>query len=167
MLHFVLYEQTTNILQLGKTLYHQGDLSYFEAVNKETLKNSYQRFEEEGIIYAVKSKDAKVPPRLRLASDWMPSRDPNTGDVLAEGRLWDFAGRIASSRREGKNRRDGATVSTRVIRLADMLGRKLFEEAADPTGKGSSRLSAEEALNVKKAVKAERRRRKLEGRAHL
>ena len=33
--------------QLGKTLYHQGDLSYFEAVNKETLKNAYQRFEEE------------------------------------------------------------------------------------------------------------------------
>ncbi|KAK9783771.1 putative Phospholipid/glycerol acyltransferase domain-containing protein [Seiridium cardinale] len=152
---------------LGKTLYHQGDLSYFEAVNKETLKNSYQRFEEEGIIYAVKSKDTKVPPRMCLASEWMPKRDPSTGEVLAEGRLWDFAGRIASSRREGKNRRDGATVSTRVIRLADMLGRKLFEEAADPAGKSASRLSAQEALSVKKEVKAERRRRKLEGRAHL
>ncbi|KAI1845870.1 hypothetical protein JX266_007957 [Neoarthrinium moseri] len=152
---------------LGKTLYHQGDLSYFEAVNKETLKNSYQRFEEEGIIYAVKSKDGKTPPRLRLSSEWMPSRDPKTGDVLAEGRLWDFAGRIASSRREGKNRRDGATVSTRVIRLADILGRKLFTEASAPGGKVDRRLSSEEALRVKKEVKAERRRRKLEGRAHL
>jgi hypothetical protein len=148
-------------------LYHQGDLSYFEAVNKETLKNSYQRFEEEGIIYAVKSKDAKVPPRLRLASEWMPRRDPKTGDVLAEGRLWDFVGRIASSRREGKNRRDGATVSTRVTRLADMLGRKLFEEAMEPTGKAEHRLSAQEVLAIKKEVKAERKRRKMEGRAHL
>lgn len=87
--------------------------------------------------------------------------------MLAQGRLWDFVGRIASSRREGKNRRDGATVSTRVIRLADMLGRKLFEEAADPSGRGASKLSAEDALKVNKGVKAERRRRKLEGRAHL
>ncbi|KAK6224184.1 hypothetical protein LQW54_000333 [Pestalotiopsis sp. IQ-011] len=152
---------------LGKTLYHQGDLSYFEAVNKETIKNTYQRFEEEGIIYAVKSKDAKVPPRLRIASDWMPRRDAQTGEVLAQGRLWDFVGRIASSRREGKNRRDGATVSTRVIRLADMLGRKLFEEAAGPAGKTGTRLSVQEAAQVQKEVRAEKRRRKLEGRAHL
>ncbi|KAH8203707.1 hypothetical protein TruAng_002120 [Truncatella angustata] len=152
---------------LGKTLYHQGDLSYFEAVNKETLQNSYQRFEEEGIIYAVKSKDAKTPPRLRLASDWMPSRDPETGNVLAEGRLWDFAGRIASSRREGKNRRDGATVITRVVMLSDMLGRKLFEEAVDQMGKSAMRLSVDDALKLKKDVKADRRRRKLEGRANL
>lgn len=97
----------------------------------------------------------------------MPRRDAQSGEVLAEGRLWDFVGRIASSRREGKNRRDGATVSTRVIRLADMLGRKLFAEAADPAAKTGTRLSAQEALQVQKEVKAERRRRKLEGRAHL
>ncbi|CAI4213037.1 unnamed protein product [Parascedosporium putredinis] len=54
---------------LGKTLYHQGDLSYFEAVNKETIKNSFQRFEEEGILQVVPSKNPKVPPRLRLAPD--------------------------------------------------------------------------------------------------
>ncbi|KAJ4300602.1 hypothetical protein N0V88_003281 [Collariella sp. IMI 366227] len=46
---------------LGKTLYHQGDLSYFEAVNKETLKNSYQRFHQEGIIQIIKSKDTRIP----------------------------------------------------------------------------------------------------------
>jgi hypothetical protein len=38
---------------------------------------------------------------------------------------------IAQSRREGKNRRDGATVSTRVLRLADTIGQKLFADAAD------------------------------------
>jgi hypothetical protein len=37
---------------------------------------------------------------------------------------------IAQSRREGKNRRDGATVSTRVLRLADVTGQKLFADTA-------------------------------------
>ncbi|OTA84500.1 hypothetical protein M434DRAFT_400446 [Hypoxylon sp. CO27-5] len=153
---------------LGKTLYHQGDLSYFEAVNKETLKNSYQRFEEEGIIYVVKSKDPKIPPRLRLASEWMPSRDSTKGGALQpSGKLWNFIERIASSRREGKNRRDGATVSTRVLRLVDTVGAKLFEDATSPESKAEAKLNNEEAAKLKRVVKEERRRRRLEGRAHL
>ncbi|KAI0545312.1 acyltransferase-domain-containing protein [Xylaria curta] len=159
--------QAQNTAQLlGKTLYHQGDLSYFEAVNRETIKNSYQRFEEEGIIYAVKSKDAKSPPRLCLSAEWRAPRDSGTGSLQASGRLWDFIERIASSRREGKNRRDGATVSTRVLRLTDALGAQLFERAAAPERKDGT-LSDEEAVRVRKVVNAERRRRKLEGRAHL
>ncbi|KAK8105079.1 acyltransferase [Apiospora kogelbergensis] len=153
----------------GKTLYHQGDLSYFEAVNKETLKNAYSRFEEEGILYVVKSKDAKTQPaRLRISHEWMPKRDAATGDLLPEGRLWQFTEKIASSRREGKNRRDGATVSTRVLRLSDLLGRRLFAEATTAPD-GSKKLSklSEEAAQVKKAVREERRRRRLEGRAQL
>ncbi|PSR75226.1 acyltransferase-domain-containing protein [Coniella lustricola] len=132
---------------LGKTLYHQGDLSYFEAVNKETLKNSYKRFEEEGIIDIVKSKDAKIPPRLRLSPEWQPPRDPQTGNLKALGsRLWVFTEKIAASRREGKNRRNGATVSTRVVRLTDILGTRLFVQAvsgvepkAKMKGKGKAR----------------------------
>ncbi|KAF2754546.1 glycerol-3-phosphate acyltransferas-like protein [Pseudovirgaria hyperparasitica] len=116
---------------LGKTLYHQGDLSYFEAVNKETLKNAYQRFEEEGIIVSsAKTKDSKVPPTLRLADDWRPSRDPKTGRILAKGKLWDWAEMISQSRREGKNRRDGATVQTRVLALVEICGQQLFDDAA-------------------------------------
>ncbi|KAI2732332.1 hypothetical protein CBS147332_1471 [Penicillium roqueforti] len=115
---------------LGKTLYHQGDLSYFEAVNKETLKNSYQRFEEEGIILVAKNKGSRVGPSLRLAPEWAPQRDEATGKVLAGGRLWDFVELIAHSRREGKNRRDGATVSSRVLIMSDLVGRKLFQNAA-------------------------------------
>lgn len=82
-------------------MYHQGDLSYFEAVNKETLKNSYQRFEEEGIILVAKNKGSRAGPSLRLAPEWVPRRDENTGKVLAGGRLWDFVELIAQSRREG------------------------------------------------------------------
>jgi 1-acyl-sn-glycerol-3-phosphate acyltransferase len=124
---------------LGKTLYHQGDLSYFEAVNKEALKNAYTRFEEEGIILVAKNKDSKLGPRVRLAADWTPRRDAKTGSLVPSGRLWDFTERIAQCRREGKNRRDGATVSTRVLSLTNKLGLALFDNAM---------LSGDENLDV-------------------
>lgn len=128
------------------------------------------RFQQEQIIRVVKSKDAKIPPRLQLDPSWRPSRDPATGALLAEGKLWDFTEKIASSRREGKNRRDGATVSSRVLRLTDELGTRLFAEAeeAEKGGKGvPSRLSKEEQEALDHNVKNARRQRKLEGRAHL
>lgn len=140
-------------------------MSYFEAVNKETLKNSYQRFEEEGILQVVKSKDPKVPPRLRLNPDWKPSRDPTTGELVADGRLWEFTEKIASSRREGKNRRDGATVSTRVLRLTDHLGGQLFEAAKGQ--EGASRLSKEDSKIFIKGLKDRKKRKSFDGRAHL
>jgi hypothetical protein len=118
----------------GKTLYHQGDLSYFEAVNKETLKNAYTRFEEEGMILVLKSKDSKVPSTVRLSDDWKPARLQQTGGINARGQLWVFAERISLSRREGKNRRDGATVQSRVLSLADRVGKELWEEAVVKDG---------------------------------
>ena len=111
---------------LGKTLYHSGDLSYYEAVNKEALKNAYTRFQEEGIIVVGKGNDAKAGPIVRLADDWSPERDNVTS-----GRLWTFIESIAQCRREGKNRRDGATVSMRVFSLTAFLGANLFEKAGD------------------------------------
>ena len=111
---------------LGKTLYHSGDLSYFEAVNKEALKNAYTRFQEEGIIIVGKGKDSKAGPIVRLADDWSPERDNVTS-----GRLWAFIESIAQCRREGKNRRDGATVSMRVLALTASLGANLFDKAGD------------------------------------
>lgn len=123
----------------------------------------------------VKSKDTKIPPRLRVAPEWRPQRDPITGNLIASGRLWDFTEKIASSRREGKNRRDGATVSTRVVMLTDALGRKLFEEAVKAEKEGgkkggagvSARLSREDELALNRNVKERKRRRTLENRAHL
>jgi hypothetical protein len=119
-------------------------------------------------VQVVKSKDPKIPPRLRLTPEWCPSRDAGTGGIIAAGRLWGFTEKIASSRREGKNRRDGATVSTRVVRLTDLLGQKVFVEAKNTEGKGtSSTLSSEDAQTLRKDVKESRRRRTLENRAHL
>lgn len=119
-----------NMAQLaGRTLYHQGDLSYFEAINKEALKNAYSRCQEEGIIIVSKGENPKGGPTVRLAPDWIPERDPTTGELRASGRLWDFIEKIALYRREGKNRRDGAAVSTRVLSLAARLNHQLFQDA--------------------------------------
>ncbi|KAF2703222.1 glycerol-3-phosphate acyltransferas-like protein [Pleomassaria siparia CBS 279.74] len=117
-----------NVAQvLGKTLYHQGDLSYFEAVNKETLKNAYTRFEEDGMILVTRATSKGVKPKIRIAEEWMPVRDTRKGNIVAGGLLWAFAERISLSRREGKNRRDGATVKGRVLGLADLVGESLWE----------------------------------------
>ncbi len=131
----------------GKTLYHQGDLSYFEAVNKETLKNTYTRFEEEGMILVIRSKDSKAPSTIRLSEEWLPRREAASGAIEAKGPLWMFAERISASRREGKNRRDGATVQHRVLALADRVGEVLWVDGV--VGKGIDR--GEEQVVVTKA----------------
>ena len=64
---------------LGKTLYHQGDLSYFEAVNKETLKNAFQIFEDEGIVKLHKSKDIKNPINDQAGRGMDTSKGPRDG----------------------------------------------------------------------------------------
>lgn len=128
-------------------MYHQGDLSYFEAVNRQTLKNAWIRLEEEGIILVAKSHDSKIPARAKISPDWQPSRDPETGLVIAKGRLWDFIEKIAQSRREGKNRRDGATVSTRVLRHTENIARRLFMQGDDGL------IEKRKSTNSKKALK--------------
>lgn len=118
------------------------------------------------MIHVIKSKDPKVAPRIQLDPSWRIARDPTTGGLRPEGKLWEFIEKISSSRVEGKNRRDGPTVSSRVTRLADMLGRKLFEEAQRSE---QSQLTAEEREQVKRARKeaSKRMRRKLEARPLL
>ena len=133
-----------HILQLGKMLYQQGSISYIEAVNKETLKNSYQRFQEEGMIEVThpngngngggnvkghNTNTSNTPLRLRLSPEWHVPRDPVTGELQSEGRLWDFISKIHLSRRERKHRRDFASVRARNVWQVDEAGRLLFEEA--------------------------------------
>jgi glycerol-3-phosphate acyltransferase-like protein len=132
---------------LGKTLYHQGDLSYFEAVNKETLKNAYARFGEEGMVVGRRSKDAKAQAMLKLADEWVPTRD-EMGKLVPRGKLWEFAEAISQSRREGKNRRDGRTVELRVLGLVERVGSELWEEKA--RAKDGARNSGEQVVKGKK-----------------
>lgn len=132
---------------LGKTLYHQGDLSYFEAVNKETLKNAYTGFQQEGMVLVTKAKDKK-PATIRLADEWVPQRGPK--GIVADGALWRFAERISASRREGKNRRDGATVQTRVLGLVDTVGEGLWADAVfDASALDKDEVEAVEATKAR------------------
>jgi hypothetical protein len=89
----------------------------------------------------------------------MPLRNPKTGSIVREGRLWDFIEKIAQSRREGKNRRDGATVSTRVLRHTETIAQNLFADATAETN-----MSEEDKILLKKKQK---RRQALQARAHL
>lgn len=139
----------TNVINhaqlLGKTLYAQGDLSYLEAVNKETLRNSYNQFSSYAnalISILPATKDGKVPARVRLNQAWMPTTrwEANNGSgsgsegsastAGAEGLLWEFCEKISRGRREGKNRRDGGTVVRRVLGHVELVGKKLWESSS-------------------------------------
>jgi len=111
------------VVSLGKTLYYQGDISYLESINKETLKNAYDRLCQVSVLVRLAPRSAKEATILALHPDYVPGRD-NEGAFVPEGRLWMLVDRIGGFRREGKNRRDNATVSTRVLRLAEELGAK-------------------------------------------
>lgn len=106
-----------------------------------------------------------MPPRLRLEPGWRLGRDAADGSLVASGRLWDFTEKIASCRREGKNRRDGATVSTRVLGLAGTLGLELMEEAKGDKKNVPHRLSKEDTEALEKKV--EGTKRSLAARANL
>ncbi|KAF7192745.1 Glycerol-3-phosphate acyltransferase [Pseudocercospora fuligena] len=111
---------------LGKTLYHRGDLGYYEAVNKEALKNAFARFEEEGIIIVTRpTKDQKTPQRVRLDEEWMPAEA-----LQPKGRLWEFSERINLSRRDYRGKKEGGSVNKRVLGLARLTGEELWETAA-------------------------------------
>ncbi|KAF8978632.1 hypothetical protein BGZ46_006253 [Entomortierella lignicola] len=104
----------------GKTLYYQGDLSYFESVNMETLKNGFNRLSDYGIVMVKKATNSKEKTKVALHPDFMPSRSAD-GRLSCNGTLWDMVEHIGTFRREGKNRRDNATVSSRVLRFAEIV----------------------------------------------
>ncbi|CAO3594415.1 unnamed protein product [Absidia cylindrospora] len=122
-----LYEKRSQAM--GKTLYYQGDLSYLEAVNKETLSNALTRFGEQGIIVKRRHAEPKLWSEISLHHDYIPQR--LNGILTPRGHLWELVEHIGKFRREGKNRRDNATVSTRVLRLADILGEDNLQATAN------------------------------------
>ncbi|KAI7850552.1 putative acyltransferase [Circinella umbellata] len=112
---------------LGKTLYYQGDLSYLEAVNKETLNTAFTRYQEQGIMLLTRHNTPKPWSEISLTEQYVPQRED--GILVPKGPLWELVEHIGRFRMEGKNRRDSATVSTRVLRLAEILA----EENAVPS----------------------------------
>lgn len=116
-------------------------------MNKEALKNAYTRYEEEGIILRIKASEPPNSTCVKLSPEWSMTRNSETGMIQpGQGRLWDFIDRLGKCRREGKGRRDGAEVSTKVVQLADELGEQLYRDAS----------AAAAAAREKAAVNAER-----------
>ena len=87
---------------------------------------------------------------------------------MPEGKLWNFADLISQSRREGKNRRDGRTVSSRVLRLADMVGRKLYDDTLSLSQRtGKDKVDARPSEADAEEVKRKERRRRIVGRSAM
>ncbi|KAJ3323380.1 hypothetical protein HDV06_001900 [Boothiomyces sp. JEL0866] len=95
----------------GKTLYYEGDISYFESVNKETIGNAIARLKELGVIHLHKGPEAPVGNHfdpsplstnintvwIALAKDWIPAESlPEVSSVEDE-----------DSRRKKRNEWDG------------------------------------------------------------
>lgn len=148
---------------LGKTLYHQGIITYYEAVNKEMLKNSLMQYVAEGIVLH-RTEEGK-PNMIALHPSWLPerltddtvfrennntnpaafqiSRDTTTGqtkfryfdvnddpdmihvlhrgDIIPQGKLYDFEESVSHTRRLLRLRRDSPALTVPVLRLVSNL----------------------------------------------
>lgn len=136
---------------LGKTLYHQGTITYYEAVNKEMLKNALLQYVAEGIV--LQRRADNKPTMYALHPSWLPTRysperpesvlsqspatgvstyvdlddDPHMvhalhrGDIVPQGKLYDFEESVAYTRRLLRLRRDTPSLSVPILRLASAL----------------------------------------------
>lgn len=125
---FDLKSVQTSAQLLGKTLYAQGLLSHYEAVNRESLQKTYQRVEEEGIIDMSKVLvDNKPVTRVRLCQDWRP----RASETIQDSRLWHFCEKISSARMEKRGDGADAEIAARetTLNLVDMAGEQLRRDA--------------------------------------
>jgi len=123
----------------AKTLYAQGDVTYLEAVNKETLKTAFASFEEEGMLVVEGGRRGreKREKRVMLSPAWL---DPGRQEGLraddssqsAPNLLWAFVERIG-----GRSRGDAAAASG-ILRLAQNCGAGLKREEDSASNSTSS-----------------------------
>lgn len=126
---------------LGKSLYHQGLINYYESVNKEMLKDALTQFVAEGILLARRSSTGRSPLLVAINPDWLPSRavrkldafnrlntalDSSSnvvqiGEITPAGKLYDFIEAISYGRRKVSQRN---ITDMRVIRMADSVAQK-------------------------------------------
>ncbi|KAI8909511.1 acyltransferase-domain-containing protein [Gorgonomyces haynaldii] len=106
----------------GKTLYYEGDLSYFEAVNKETLGNAITRLQQMGLIKVFKG--SKPPGAYNgtsnawvgLSREWVPA------ERLPEAALTDVVDFLKTRRRLPLARRTVNTVHESVEEETEDFG---------------------------------------------
>ncbi|KAI9299079.1 acyltransferase [Neoconidiobolus thromboides FSU 785] len=120
-------EFKNKIQQLGKTLYYEGDLSYLEAINKETINNGFKFLVENEVLM-------KKNNFVYVNQEYLN----NNQEDLSNSKLWQLVDTIGKFRREGKNRRDNQTVSSRVLRLAELVGKNGWNNTKLATAKNST-----------------------------
>lgn len=96
------------VQRFGTALYYQGDLSYFESINKETLKNAQQLLLELNII----------EKRVVEKTTFILINPSYQADNFK--RLRELVEQIGRFRREGKHRRDTENASARTLRIAKL-----------------------------------------------
>ncbi|PKI83716.1 hypothetical protein MVES1_002703 [Malassezia vespertilionis] len=111
----------TSMQKIGNTLFWQGELSYYEAINSATLVNALARMEQMGVVVYHKPDDKKAGTFAAVDPSWVPTaikRDalqPDQSsvsvsqisyDYVLVGPLVDIIERLVRFRREGKDRRD-------------------------------------------------------------
>lgn len=107
--------------RIGNTLYRQGELTYYEAINSATLGNAFTRMEEMGIILIRKTEERKPLKLVALNPEWVPHVEVSSTVAPTEetavvpnlppnhvfvGQLVTFFNRLVHFRREGKDRRN-------------------------------------------------------------
>ena len=110
----------------------------------ETLKNSYQRFQEEGMIEVTRATESNAPGKLRLSPAWHCPRDEKTGSLKPGGRLWELIEKISLGRAEGEERPHHIVMKDTVLWQVDLTGKHLFEEAL--TTQKSTKLGEDETV---------------------
>lgn len=106
------------IQNLAKTLYFQGEITHYEAVNKEMLKAAYQHFEAQGLV--TRSAATKT---IHINASWRAETSAN--GQMASGRLVKYSEDIALAR--NRPLRHGVTpaLNQRVLHQASMVAKRL------------------------------------------
>ncbi|ANB11760.1 hypothetical protein AWJ20_4582 [Sugiyamaella lignohabitans] len=107
---------------LAKTLYHEGVIAHYEAVNKEMLKDAFQYFEQQGIL--IRHVDENRKADVSLAQEWIPKVD-SKGHFIPSGKLYEFSEAIAMSRNRPLRHSLIPGMTSRVFELLREVGQKL------------------------------------------
>ncbi|KAI9143514.1 putative acyltransferase [Paraphysoderma sedebokerense] len=152
---------------LAKTLYYQGDLNYFESINKEILRNSWISLEEQGVMQKqghFVSLSAAWKPSPCFIESKTPSQAPSSVTTqesasttiqtyhqsLPLGKLWTLVETIHRFRRD----KDGASIfglgmNQRVAKCARISAR-LLQGSGIGTETMRQRLNDEKNKSLKK-----------------
>lgn len=118
---FPLSELIASAQLLGKTLYAQGLLTHFEAVNKETLKNAFARFVLEGIVVVEKVGKSRDVQMIRVKDEWL-----NVGKS-GKRKVWAFCLKLAAYRVRGHGRANGKEWEDEA-RLVDVVRERMWKK---------------------------------------